>query len=265
MGEGVIVLDVDGVTENTEKGNKPDYKGQERICDYVQTGHFGKSPRVVLNSGRSMNYLEVAARNIGDPRVAIGEEGGILYEVWEDQITLIPTANAAQNTPTFDQIKRLLPDRVSFYPGKIVCTTVIPPGEMTVMQLYQRVCAALQRFQVNISYSKEAVNIMPLGTDKGTGLLYLIQLWKSFGIEIDLAQSIGIGDSQNDFSFFEILTVGGGKIGCPANAAQDCKDYIIKYGGYIATATFAGGTADILDLFFGKEPQQKVLTYLAAT
>ena len=265
MGSGVIVLDIDGVIKKPTKGGTPDYDGQQRICTYVQQGHSGKSHRFILNTGRGRNYTEAAAGEIGDPEAAVIEEGGFLYLIHKNQVILNPTVNAVRNRPSIQRIKELLPDRVSYYPGKEICITVIPHEGTTVPQLYGIACHALQSLPVTITYSIEAVNIMPEGTDKGTGLLYLIELWPDLGHEeaIDLSQSLGIGDSQNDFPFFKVIVKEGGKIGCPSNATEQCKDFIRSHGGYIATQTFASGAADIIDVFFNKEPQQEVLILLA--
>jgi hypothetical protein len=264
-GSGIIVLDIDGCTENPIKGAMPDQEGQKRIYTYVQCGIKRSSHRIVINTGRCRNYTEVAARNIGDPEDAIIEQGSLFFKVRQDQVTLNPAVNGIENRPTIEQVKRLLPDRVSFYPGKEVCITVTPQESMPVSELYQITYRALAKQQADITHTPEAVNIMPEGIDKGTGLLYIVDLWKTLGDEIDLSKSLGIGDSHNDFSFFKVIRKAGGKIGCPCNATHECTEYIKKYGGFIATQTFASGTADIIDVFFGKQPQAEVQTCPLAT
>lgn len=84
-------------------------------------------------------------------------------------------------------------------------------------ELGERVAPLLDHTRTDVTYSSNRyVEFVPAGIDKGTGLTHLAEM-----LDIDIAETIGIGDSANDFAMIRAAGLGVGV----ANVSDDTRPY----------------------------------------
>ena len=84
-------------------------------------------------------------------------------------------------------------------------------------ELGERVAPLLDRTRTDVTYSSNRyVEFVPAGIDKGTGLAHLAEM-----LGIDIAETIGMGDSANDLAMIRAAGLGVGV----ANVSDDTRPY----------------------------------------
>jgi hydroxymethylpyrimidine pyrophosphatase-like HAD family hydrolase len=215
-----------------------------RLADLNRRARQGEAvPAVTLNTGRPSPYVEAVMQAIDGWQPALCESGAGLYFPQTYQFMTAPTL-------TFDHLTRLRAvierldqtvvqsGRAYWQPGKSVCYTLFahPPLTMADFIAEVKFIAAEVSDELVITQAAWALNIHPLGIDKGTGLRWLAQV-----TGIDPLEMGGVGDSAGDVDFLRLV----GSSAAPANATDQVKAVV----HYIASQPQAAGLQEILDFW----------------
>jgi hypothetical protein len=178
------------------------------------------------------------------------ENGCFLYDQTADHLIpnpLLTTERRMSFRAMRERIESVIPQGTNIEPGKEVCVSLNPPEGMTIFDLYELVCDTLQEFllggEIEILYSNSAVDIIPRGINKGSGIVFLCEYLRTnnFG-EISPENILYIGDSNNDIPGLKFA----GFAGCPDNASAQVKALVRERGGYVASRPFMEGVLEIL-------------------
>lgn len=100
----------------------------------------------------------------------------------------------------------------------IVKVLLMDPDFDRVKQLSVEALAEVADLPVQVTYSSNRyAEFMPSGVDKGTGLAHLAQL-----LGIDLAETVGMGDSANDLALIRAAGLGVGVANATDDILPDC-------------------------------------------
>ncbi len=254
-----IFIDIDGCLFS-DSGNVCEkyYQSLSRISELIRVANVGRFPSMHLCSGRDRNSVELAANLLGIVNTWMVIEGGAaIFNPTTREIKWNP-AVTAKTRKLFNWIGRKKIPRVlkkfkglQVYPGYLVCHSLERLASMSleIDAIYKDVRKTLARLigkklvRVN-SYFNRAVNIVPAGVSKGSAVKFLAELE-----HIDLSYSLAIGDSEQDFSVFRRV----GLVGCPANAAEECKKRVRERKGRIPLTNYAEAVKDIIETYFPEE------------
>ncbi len=220
---------------------------------------IAKSFPYAFCTGRQIPFIELARQLIGicySPRIPdIVENGAILnFGVSGNanvyKINPIVKKGDLRKILSFKKRLEVFLERYklgSLEPGKEVCISANPREGLGTAQLCECIwdllhCGINQKVLplVEATYSFSAVDITPIGINKGTGAD-----WWSEVTEIPLINVAAIGDSKGDLSVLEKV----GFPACPANAHEEVKKLVAYRNGYIATKEFTEGVFEILGHF----------------
>lgn len=196
------------------------------------------TPQAALTfcTGRSVPYMEAMGQLAGlvnSPLPFICEGGAVLYWPAADRTELlVPVPDLST------LIQALEPGTFRVEPGKFVCLSFYPEPPEPVSALFIRVAAHIDFSRYTAVTSVAAVDITPIGVDKGFGLR---QLSARTGIAVE--QMLYVGDANNDLPAFAVA----GQSACPANAGEDVK----SAAGYVSPYPATEGLLDILQRTFG--------------
>ncbi|MEX2356383.1 MAG: HAD family hydrolase [Thermaerobacterales bacterium] len=214
-----IVSDVEGCIVPVARG-RWDLPAVSRLAAYVEQAAAGRVPPLVLCSGRPAQFVEALGAALGLKLPSICENGGVLFD--PAQGGEIPLYSAAQGTLMHEARRRLAADlgaAARIAAGKAICLSIVlPAGRRAAMEdLHRRVrsiLAADEALSENLvtTLSPSAVDIMPSGIDKGTGILKLLD---RLGVRPERAAAIG--DGGNDLSMMNRV----GLACAPANAMPE--------------------------------------------
>ncbi len=209
-------------------------------------------PFITVCSGRQHGFVEAMVRMIGGRMPAIFENGcGLffpnrsLYDEYEWHPSLAePSArlNRDKIREAAGRICRRTGARRVI--GKEVLVSLHPPSSMSVQELHEFVEKNLveKGIAASVSNSASAVDIAPVGIDKGTGLQWLMQkVGEQF--PLDTCNVTGIGDSRGDLAFLRLV----GFPAVPANAAAEAK----AVARYCSPESDGRGVADIMERCIG--------------
>jgi HAD superfamily hydrolase (TIGR01484 family) len=103
---------------------------------------------------------------------------------------------------------------VYFQPGKQHSLTIFPVDPTRIQELKELTAQALGPLseQVDLVYSTSCLNILPRGVDKGKGLTFLADK-----INIPMANMLGIGDSDVDLPFLQLVGHSAAPSECEGN------------------------------------------------
>jgi hydroxymethylpyrimidine pyrophosphatase-like HAD family hydrolase len=93
-----------------------------------------------------------------------------------------------------------------------------------------------------ILHSDRSIAIVPAGVSKGTAIKFLAET-----DELDLPWSIAVGASESDFSLFNRV----GRIGCPNNATNACKEFVRSRRGKVSSFLYTRGVLDVINWYLG--------------
>lgn len=199
----------------------------------------------VLCTGRPQPFVEAYSQMLGLQQASVAENGAYLFDPVRDEIVINPLLSE-QQLIDIRYIKQHLPELLQGFdyrvePGKEVCISLNPVANLEdypeqIEMLYTRVNQGLSGQGVFISHSASAVDITPCGINKGSGVKFLAEY-----LGIDLSQMLGIGDTQGDMPFLELV----GQSAAPANATDAVKQHVDYVSGY----RDAAGVLDVIQHF----------------
>lgn len=237
----LIVLDVDGVLSKGE-AQPFDLTLLARLGDLNRRARSDEAvPAVTLNTGRPSAYVEAVMQAIAGWQPALYESGAGLYFPQEYRFQTTPRLTAGQKASLRAVVERVdeamvQSGRAYWQPGKSVCYTLFARPPLTIDNFSEevKVIAAEVSDQFIVTPAVLALNIHPVGIDKGTGLQWLAQV-----TGIDPAEMAGVGDSAGDVDFLRLA----GQSAAPVNATTEVKAVV----DYVSTQPDAAGLGDILD------------------
>lgn len=177
---------------------------------------------MILITGRVLDELRALFPELSLFDLVVAENGALLFDPGsgsEEPLCAAPPESFLQG----------LRDRgIPFSVGRRVVATV-RPHEKTVVELVKRMKLDLQ-----ITFNRESVMVLPSGVDKGTGLT--VALTKS---GVSPAETVGIGDAENDSAFLRLC----GYSVAVANAIPSLK----KQVDYVTRSKFGAGAAEVIE------------------
>jgi len=194
----------------------------------------------VLCTGRQFPYVEatIQALDIFSDIPSVAENGVGLYYPKTKEVRLHP-AITPDIEKMMDRVRIRAYQIVTFggtrgY-GKEMCISLDPPETLSIEEFHELVIKRLSEFSdaIQISHSRSAVDITPKGINKGSGVEFLSEV---SGIE--LAATVGIGDSQGDLAMLQLV----GHPACPANADDEVKRLV----EYVSSYRTIDGVLDII-------------------
>lgn len=230
-----VFCDIDGCL--TERKNFPfnDKLYVKLITSIKLYKHFS------LCTGRSIAYVEALTQMLNIKDWCICENGCYWYHPIKDQIiynnlikedTLIALQEAKQII-----LSKKLSNLCKLELGKELCLSLNSlNNELSISELYQEIKNHCASSLLYISHSSTAVDITPLGINKGSALQQLIEQEN-----INLNDCLGIGDSDGDLSFMTLVQ----HRACPANASTE----ILKLCNYNSPFNYTTGIIDILERY----------------
>ncbi|MDG6917653.1 MAG: HAD family phosphatase [Nitrososphaerota archaeon] len=208
-----LATDLDGTLTSGGQPLKPDLvHAMKRIR--------ANGVKLILVTGRcSKEAVGIAGEELFDAIVA---ENGAVLTTGSTRRLQIPDG-------WIDERTRLLPQ---FEKG---CEEVIISSSIENLPLAKRLVSRLARVQVN----KDRLMIMPLGVDKGSGLVSVLKM-----LNLSPERTACVGDGENDVPMFE---VSGLKVAL-ANSVDELK----RRADYVAGRSDGEGTMEaIRNLFQG--------------
>jgi len=210
------------------KGRPIDPRPLARLQDFLRST---PSAALTFCTGRSVPYMEAMGQLAGlvsSPVPFICEGGTVLYWPAEDRAEpLVPA-------PDFTSLTHVLtPGTFRIEPGKFVCLSFYPEPPETVPSLHEKLLPHIDAARFSALTSVAAVDVTPVGFDKGFGLR---QLEKRTGISCE--EMLYVGDANNDLPAFTVA----GATACPSNASDEVK----RLAGYVSPYPATEGLLDIL-------------------
>lgn len=233
MERRLIVTDIDGCLTAGE-GQPWLYPLFQTVTNLNQRARRGEAvPAITLCTGRPTAYVEGVMQAIDGFLPAVCEHGAMLYVPAGHRFLRHPTLDETART-ALAEIKTVLEREVVetglgyFQPGKEASLTLFPTGPigMTSLEpLHNRLVELIARtgapYEVTDTFS--CVNLVPRGLNKGQGVRWLAEV-----TSIPLAQMAGIGDSDSDLTFLQLVSTSA----APANATptvREAVDYVSPY------------------------------------
>lgn len=252
-----VFLDVDGCLVS-EEGSTPFeyYKALSDLARYILAANVGGCPNVKICSGRNINFVEAIVHLIGRPLsgLSIVENGAVFYDPVKRESVINPQI-PLKTKKLIEYLKRKAVPKILkeypclwVWPGNIVNITLVKKAETasSVHTLKKGIAKMLfkllRKGLIRLTASRTAISILPPGTIKGNALIALAGLEG----EIDLSNSLGIGDGEADLSFMRKM----GRVGCPSNADEICKDLVKSKRGIVSQFPHAQGVMDIIRRYF---------------
>jgi hydroxymethylpyrimidine pyrophosphatase-like HAD family hydrolase len=247
-----FLIDRDGVLAVTDGAIPWEHDlGRRRVYKYVKMSNQDRFPKIGICTGREYGSAESALFDIGLPNWwSIIESGVFLFNRATKEIrenpALTPEVKEAFQEISQKRIPSILaqyPDDLFLYPGNQICIAIelTESASITIEQANQIIKGLVedlvQRGLVTVHHSSIAVDLNPANINKASGVRFLCEVE-----EIDPSDLFGIGDSPGDFPMFEVV----GRIGCPSNATDKCKEVVGQRKGIISDKSYAAGVADIL-------------------
>ena len=242
----LVVSDIEGCLNLDEKTYDHEALAWIRLANQLASPR-NAIPFITVCSGRQHAFVEAIVRMIAGRMPAIFENGcGLFFPTrgLYDEYEWHPSLNQSDVASEYAKTRQIVAEicnrtgarRVI---GKEVLLTLHPAPPMTATELYRTVASTFSAIgiQASVSNSASAVDIAPLGIDKGIGLQWLVtKVAEEFPLE--LSQVAGIGDSKGDLPFLRIV----GFSAAPANAAEELRAMVT----YCSPASDGKGVADII-------------------
>ena len=226
--------------------NHIDLESMAKLQEYcLKLTNLSNSPQIILNSGRQVPYAEMAVQMLGifSDYPSILESGCLLYYPKTRKVIINPditedTKDALIRMET--KIDYLIAEGINKEVGKELCISLNPPLGKNIELFFQNVCNLFANFDkwISITHSKTAVDITPIGMNKGSAV-DILEKTSPFKRE----EMLAIGDSESDLSVMELV----GFAACPANACSNVKKLVSKKGGYISPFFETKGVVDIFE------------------
>lgn len=255
----VVVSDADGTIIPDSSGNEVSKKlltTLRQLSWHGKQAERGLAPPFAVCSGRDYGYLCLLAKFLNNPNAWwLAEGGAIAFNPATDELLenphLLPDQKTAFRKAIAQRIPSLLARFPGFrlYPGKqVVVTLELRPSnkDLTTDQAFEAINEmfgdCIQDGIMTATRSGNAVDLFPAHFSKRMGLSWLCEM-----TEADPKRVLAIGNSPGDLP----LLVGAGLVGVPANAEQECLEFVRQQGdrGYVSSRSLAKGVIDIIQHF----------------
>lgn len=229
-----IALDIDGCVTNG-KGNHTSPSLLSSLNQALKKSNTSS----FLCTGRSAPYVEAVAQFLDINQWCICENGAYLYHPIEDSLIYHPLINKNTLNALADfqiqlqknKYKKICRKEL----GKEVCIS-LNPLDMSIKDLFYQLKEVVNRDLLYINYSTTAVDITPIGVDKGSALEFLCRQQT-----ISPDDVLAIGDSSGDIPFMSL----SGYKACPSNSSDSVK----LISDYISDLPATSGVIDIIKYF----------------
>jgi hypothetical protein len=176
----VVAVDYDGTLANNGRVAK---KTLEALACVQKSGR-----KLLLVTGRELESLQDVFPQLGLFDLIVAENGALLYHpsTGEDK------ALGKRPPASFVEMLR----RAGAKPlsvGRCIVATV-RPHEATVYKAIEELGLNLQ-----IILNREAVMVLPVGVDKGTGFRTAMA-----ELRLPMSSAVGVGDAENDYAFLSL-------------------------------------------------------------
>ena len=179
--------------------------------------------RIILVTGRELNEFLAIFPEVEIFDLAVMENGALLYRPQKGEA--VPLCEP----PPSEFVARLHAAGLPLQVGKAIVATW-EPHENKVLEVIKEMGLELQ-----VTFNKGAVMILPSGVNKATGLLAALQ-----ELGLQPAQVAGVGDAENDHAF---LSVCGYSVAV-ANALSAIKEKV----HYVTTSGHGAGVTELVEL-----------------
>jgi len=205
-----------------------------------------------LNTGRNIEYAARFSELLGTNGIIIGESGGIVYSCRDGSFTYLVDKGKLESLARASLVlDKYVDDAQGTKEQKKTMLSYKPPEGKTAGAFSGELRAALAAHDrsllenLEITYSKSAVDITCKGTNKGN-VIYHVAKMLGIGIE----NMLFIGDGANDLPAFRVVAKNGGICMAPANASQEVREYfdVLKYQGKPAYISSRESTAAVLEI-----------------
>jgi hydroxymethylpyrimidine pyrophosphatase-like HAD family hydrolase len=238
----LILADVDGVITRGE-GQAAELDVLERLAAVNAAARRDPHvPAIALCTGRQAPYVELMAQLIGTFLPCIFEHGAGLFfpttflyafddRLGADYASRLGRLRAAVDEPL------LRSKRAFVQPGKEATMSLYPLGDTSVDELFNLAQVAVEQAGSGFGVARNVngVEVRPHGMDKGVGARRMAEL-----LEIPLAAIAGVGDSDPDLSYLELI----GFSAAPANATLAVRQAV----DYVALEAFGAGLLEVVTL-----------------
>jgi len=241
------------------------YQSLAWISSYIKNANMGMEtcPNIRFCSGRNIPFIEAISLVLGRPDASwvIIENGAGLYNLRTKEFSYFPGITA-ETKKTFDWLRQKAVPQIledfpflTLWPGDIFSITF---NRKTDSKIYTEdirrnlaksklLKKLIAKKLIRIICFRNSISIVPPRINKGTAIDFLAEKE-----EIDLRQSLAIGDSKRDILFLNKVKF----VGCPSNASDSCHKFVKekKGSGRISRFPHAMGVVDIICYFTGIEP-----------
>jgi hydroxymethylpyrimidine pyrophosphatase-like HAD family hydrolase len=237
----LLVLDCDGVLSKGE-AQPFDLQLLARLRQLNRRSLRGEPlPAVTLNTGRPSPYVEAVMQAIDGWQPALFESGAGMYFPRSYRFEMTPLLTAERRLALQTLVHRIDQTVVKrgdayWQPGKSVCYSLFARPPLTIADFSDEVAAMAAEIsdQLVVTPAKLALNIQPVGIDKGSGLRWLAAV-----TGITPAEMGGVGDTSGDVDFLRLV----GCAAAPANATEEVK----ATAQYVSSKEDDAGLEDILN------------------
>jgi hydroxymethylpyrimidine pyrophosphatase-like HAD family hydrolase len=236
----LVVVDVDGVVSRGEAAPL-DFAVLQRLAEFNDRARCDQSyPAITLCTGRPAPYVEVLMQAVHGYYPAIYENGGGLYIPepygfkWHPAITPATQARLARlQTVLHEALVEV--DLAYLQPGKAASLSLFPCPGVSLDELSRQAGQVTSDLggQFVIERAMTCINVLVRGVDKAEGVR-----WLSRETGIPLGAMAGVGDSESDVKFMQLLRWSG----APSNAHASVK----QLAHYTSPYDNGSGLVDIL-------------------
>jgi hydroxymethylpyrimidine pyrophosphatase-like HAD family hydrolase len=236
----LVVVDVDGVVSRGEAAPL-DFAVLQRLAEFNDGArHDPTYPSVTLCTGRPAPYVEVLMQAIHSDHPAIYENGAGLFVPepygfkWHPAITPATQARLAQLQSVLHEAL-VAADLAYFQPGKTASLSLFPHHGIPLGTIAEAAGRVARDFggEFIVEESATCLNVIVRGIDKAEGVC-----WLARETGIPLRAMAGVGDSESDLKFMQLL----GWMAAPANAHASVK----QLAHYTSPYEDGPGLVDIL-------------------
>lgn len=203
----MLITDVDGCLS----------RGRWTRFDIQALAKVGElCPQLIMASGRSQPYMECLSQVLNSRHPMVCENGAAIFDPCTSSYIWIDSAAHSITVQRESMLNALRELNWKFFPEpakdfSLSLITMDPMGNIVPpSEAYLVVSDFLKsKFQVEITYSNSAIDVVGQGVHKGKALRVL-----SEQLNMPVSHWIGFGDGINDLSFLQMV----GYSGAPLNA-----------------------------------------------
>jgi len=195
--------------------------GEDTIAALERLRRSGR--RLILVTGRQLDDLERVFPRLDLFERVVAENGALLYRPGDREELLLAEKPPE---PFIDRLRRLGVRPLSV--GRAIVATW-EPNEPVVLEAIRA-----QGLELQITFNKGAVMILPPGVNKASGLAAALR-----EMELSAHNVVGVGDAENDHAFLDAC-------GC-AVAVANALDALKREVDFVTAAPRGAGVAELSD------------------